>query len=353
MQAALAQLEQAAHSDVNVLLLGETGVGKELFARTLYRNSHRASRPFVAVDCASLPETLVESHLFGHARGAFTGAERASEGLLRAAHQGTLFLDEVGDLPQGIQRAFLRALELRRFRPVGEVREVESDFRLVAATNQDLEAMSEDGRFRKDLLYRLQGMTIVIPPLRRRRDEIPLLARQAVIRCCRRNGMEEKELSPLLPLRRVVVYPASRRFLSYQSLTRKQLVLGRYPVEDAAPVTALLDEGSERIRTVSYGELGAYLAHCRGALRHPPGTALLCVPYPCLTYVQEICLGLACGDTLLPMESFEPKDFIKTVSGRPVDSVYLTPSIINAVSMDSRFLIGNFSRLRAHCPHGG
>ena len=162
MQAALAQLEQAAHSDVNVLLLGETGVGKELFARTLYRNSHRASRPFVAVDCASLPETLVESHLFGHARGAFTGAERASEGLLRAAHQGTLFLDEVGDLPQGIQGAFLRALELRRFRPVGEVREVESDFRLVAATNQDLEAMSEDGRFRKDLLYRLQGMTIVI-----------------------------------------------------------------------------------------------------------------------------------------------------------------------------------------------
>lgn len=196
MQAALAQLEQAAHSDVNVLLLGETGVGKELFARTLYRNSHRASRPFVAVDCASLPETLVESHLFGHARGAFTGAERASEGLLRAAHLGTLFLDEVGDLPQGIQGAFLRALELRRFRPVGEVREVESDFRLVAATNQDLEAMSEDGRFRKDLLYRLQGMTIVIPPLRRRRDEIPLLARQAVTRCCRRNGMEEKELSP-------------------------------------------------------------------------------------------------------------------------------------------------------------
>lgn len=198
MQAVLAQLEQAAGSDVNVLLLGETGVGKELFARTLYRNSARASRPFVAVDCASLPETLVESHLFGHARGAFTGAERAREGLLLAAHQGTLFLDEVGDLPQAIQGAFLRALELRRFRPVGEVREVESDFRLVAATNQDLDAMVAEGRFRKDLLYRLQGMTIVIPPLRRRRDEIPLLARQAVLRCCRRNGMEEKELSPLL-----------------------------------------------------------------------------------------------------------------------------------------------------------
>ena len=115
---------------------------------------------------------------------------RESRGLLLPAHQGTLFLDEVGDLPQGIQGAFLRALELRRFRPVGEVREVESDFRLVAATNQDLEAMSEDGRFRKDLLYRLQGMTIVIPPLRRRRDEITLLARPALIPCSRRTDAE-------------------------------------------------------------------------------------------------------------------------------------------------------------------
>ena len=195
---ALEALREAAASNVNVLITGETGTGKELFASALHANSLRASGPFVTVDCTTLPETLVEAHLFGHARGAFTGADRAREGLLAAADHGTLFLDEVGELPLPVQGAFLRALELRRFRPVGEVREVESDFRLVAATNQDLEAMSEDGRFRKDLLYRLQGMTIVIPPLRRRRDEIPLLARQAVIRCCRRNGMEEKELSPLL-----------------------------------------------------------------------------------------------------------------------------------------------------------
>ena len=196
MQAALAQLEQAAHSDVNVLLLGETGVGKELFARTLYRNSHRASRPFVAVDCASLPETLVESHLFGHARGAFTGAERASEGLLRAAHQGTLFLDEVGDLPQGIQRAFLRALELRRFRPVGEVREVESDFRLVAATNRDLDDMVSMDLYRSDLRFRLRGMTIHVPPLRRRAEDIPLLAEHFTARYCQRHELPNKELTP-------------------------------------------------------------------------------------------------------------------------------------------------------------
>lgn len=150
MTQALKLLAQAAQSEVNVLILGETGVGKELFAKALFRNSGRAAQPFVTVDCASLPETLVESHLFGHSRGAFTGAERAREGLLLAAHKGTLFLDEVGDLPLVMQGAFLRALELRRFRPVGEVHEVDSDFRLVAATNRDLEGMARTGQFRGD-----------------------------------------------------------------------------------------------------------------------------------------------------------------------------------------------------------
>ena len=195
MSHALKLLGQAAKSEVNVLLLGETGVGKELFARALFRNSARAARPFVTVDCASLPESLVESHLFGHSRGAFTGADRTREGLLLAADKGTLFLDEVGDLPQPIQGAFLRALELRRFRPVGEVREVGSDFRLVAATNKNLEAMAAEGAFRADLLYRLQGLTIVIPPLRERRDEISALARQAISRFCLKNDQPGKSLS--------------------------------------------------------------------------------------------------------------------------------------------------------------
>lgn len=195
MSQALKLLYQAAQSEVNVLILGETGVGKELFAKALFRNSVRASQAFVTVDCASLPETLVESHLFGHSRGAFTGADRAREGLLSSAHKGTLFLDEVGDLPLVMQGAFLRALELKRFRPVGEVREVDSDFRLVAATNRDLEAMVKQGDFRGDLLYRLQGITIVIPPLRERQDEILLLVRQTITRFCMRNDLPEKELS--------------------------------------------------------------------------------------------------------------------------------------------------------------
>ena len=195
MSRALKLLAQAAKSEVNVLLLGETGVGKELFARALFRNSARAARPFITVDCASLPETLVESHLFGHSRGAFTGADRAREGLLLAADKGTLFLDEVGDLPQPMQGVFLRALEQRRFRPVGEVREVSSDFRLVAATNKNLEHMAKENSFRADLLYRLQGLTIVIPPLRERLDEIPALARQAIARFCLGSDQLEKNLS--------------------------------------------------------------------------------------------------------------------------------------------------------------
>ncbi len=195
MSRALKLLAQAAKSEVNVLLLGETGVGKELFARALFRNSARAAKPFITVDCASLPETLVESHLFGHSRGAFTGADRARDGLLLAADRGTLFLDEVGDLPQPMQGVFLRALEQRRFRPVGEVREVSSDFRLVAATNKNLELMAKENSFRSDLLYRLQGITIVIPPLRERLDEIPALARQTIAKFCLSSEQHEKTLS--------------------------------------------------------------------------------------------------------------------------------------------------------------
>lgn len=192
---ALFSLAEAARSDVNVLLLGETGVGKELFAKALYRNSTRAGQSFVTVDCASLTETLVESHLFGHSRGAFTGADRAREGLLLAAHRGTLFLDEVGDLPLSMQGAFLRALELRRFRPIGEGQEVDSDFRLVSATNKNLAAAVQDEQFRSDLLYRLRGMAIHIPPLRERLEDIPELARHAVLRFCVTNGLPPKNIT--------------------------------------------------------------------------------------------------------------------------------------------------------------
>lgn len=190
---ALEDLQEAAASNVNVLITGETGVGKELFASALHANSNRAGGPFITVDCTTLPETLVEAHLFGHARGAFTGADRAREGLLAAADHGTLFLDEVGELPLPVQGAFLRALELRRFRPVGEVREVESDFRIVAATNRDLDDMVNMDLYRSDLRFRLRGITIHVPPLRRRVEDIPLLAEHFINRYCQRHGLPAKE----------------------------------------------------------------------------------------------------------------------------------------------------------------
>ena len=186
----------AAGSEAGVLITGETGTGKELFARALHQNSKRADRQFVIVDCASLPETLVESLLFGHERGAFTGAEKAREGLIAEANGGTLFLDEVGELPLSMQKAFLRVLQERRYRPVGSQRELQSDFRLVAATNRDLNQMARGGEFRSDLLFRLSSFVIELPPLRERSDDIKELARYYMDRFCELNGLSPKGCCP-------------------------------------------------------------------------------------------------------------------------------------------------------------
>ncbi|MCE5336406.1 MAG: sigma-54 dependent transcriptional regulator, partial [Desulfobacteraceae bacterium] len=163
MQRCLDWSANAAKSDVNVLLTGETGTGKEVFARMIHENSARASRPFVVVECSALPESLVESILFGHEKGSFTGADRRQAGLIELADGGTLFLDEVGELPHPLQKAFLRVLQERSFRPVGAMRERASNFRLIAATNRDLEEMVKEGKFRSDLLFRLRSMAIELP----------------------------------------------------------------------------------------------------------------------------------------------------------------------------------------------
>lgn len=188
-------LSQAAQSDVNVLIHGETGTGKELFARALHKNSPRADGPFVTLDCASMVDSLVESQLFGHTRGAFTGAERTYEGVLQQAHGGTLFLDELGDLPLTAQGSFLRALELRSFRPVGASKEVFSDFRLVAASNKELHDMVRLGLFRSDLLYRLRGMTLTLPPLRERNEDCILLAEHVIQQYCIQNALPLKVMA--------------------------------------------------------------------------------------------------------------------------------------------------------------
>ncbi|MDR3567968.1 MAG: sigma-54 dependent transcriptional regulator [Syntrophobacteraceae bacterium] len=189
-------LAQAAASETSVLITGETGTGKELFARAIHSNSSRAKGPFVVVDCAALPETLVESVLFGHEKGAYTGAEKASEGLVGQAGLGTLFLDEVGELPPGTQKSFLRVLQEHRFRPVGSKKELGSDFRLVAATNRNMDKMAQEGHFRDDLLFRLKSFVIELPPLRERSEDIRELARHHIDRFCEKYGLTPKGFSP-------------------------------------------------------------------------------------------------------------------------------------------------------------
>ena len=187
---------QAASSDTNVLLTGETGTGKELFACAIHNNSMRAKKPFVVVDCSALPETLVESILFGHEKGAFTGAEKSREGLIKQADGGTLFLDEVGELPSPIQKKFLRVLQERRFRPIGTGAEISSDFRLIAATNRDLQKLVHDGIFRDDFLFRLRSFIIELPPLREREEDIADITRYYIAKLCERHGIGLKGFSP-------------------------------------------------------------------------------------------------------------------------------------------------------------
>ena len=190
------RVAQASGSDSTVLVTGETGTGKELLARTVHRNSGRSSRAFVVVDCASLTESLLESILFGHTKGAFTGAARDRVGLVKLADQGTLFLDEIGELPLSAQKTFLRVLQERRFRPVGSSHELESDFRLISATNRDLAAMVQEGAFRQDLYYRINTIHIVLPPLREREEDIIILARHHIDKLCRQRNIPLKEMDP-------------------------------------------------------------------------------------------------------------------------------------------------------------
>ncbi|MGA1868017.1 MAG: sigma-54-dependent transcriptional regulator [bacterium] len=191
----LDRVAHAAKSKANVLLLGETGTGKELFAQAIHNNSPRAEKKFIVLDCAALPESLVESTLFGHEKGAYTGAHESSEGLIKEADGGTLFLDEVGELPVASQKAFLRVIQERRFRTVRGKSEENIDFRLIAATNQDLHEMVRKGQFRKDLLFRLCSIKIELPPLRERHEDIEELAIYYINKLCKMNNIEPKKFS--------------------------------------------------------------------------------------------------------------------------------------------------------------
>ena len=189
------QIARLAPTDTTVLIVGESGTGKELVARALHEGSTRAARPFVAVDCGALEGNLLASELFGHTRGAFTGASETRHGLLEEAHRGTLFLDEIGNLPLDLQARLLRVLQERRVRPLGGNQEREIDVRVVAATNRDLARSVAEGRFRQDLYYRLAVVTLEVPPLRDRPGDIPLLVRHFAQKVGVRVGRPEVTVS--------------------------------------------------------------------------------------------------------------------------------------------------------------
>ena len=176
MRALFEQMERAARAPLDLLLRGETGTGKELIAREIHCLSRRAEGPFIAVNAAAISPALAESELFGHVRGAFTGADSNRAGVFERAHGGTLFLDEIGDMPPSLQVKVLRALQEREVTPVGSSKAVAVDLRVLSATHQDLKKAVEEGRFREDLFYRIKGVELVIPPLRQRREDIVLLA---------------------------------------------------------------------------------------------------------------------------------------------------------------------------------
>jgi DNA-binding NtrC family response regulator len=197
MQEVYDVVARAAPTEATVLVTGETGTGKELVARMLHRRSRRKSGLFVAINCAAVPETLLESELFGHARGAFTDARNARPGLFVQAQGGTLFLDEVGDMPLAVQPKLLRALQERTVRPVGADREVSVDVRVVAATHSDLESRVEDHLFREDLFYRINVIHVAMPPLRARGDDVLLLANHFLHYHAARSGRHVEDFSDL------------------------------------------------------------------------------------------------------------------------------------------------------------
>ncbi|HEX2570480.1 MAG TPA: sigma-54 dependent transcriptional regulator [Polyangia bacterium] len=231
--------ERVAGSDLAVLLTGENGTGKELFARSVHRRSRRAERPFVAVNCGALTESLLESTLFGHVRGAFTGAVRDHKGLFVEADGGTLFLDEIGDMPLALQVKLLRALESGEILPVGGDRPVYVDVRLVSATNRDLLALQAEGRFREDLYWRINGAEIRLPALRERAEDIPLLATHFLNQCAhlcvdgRAKRLSEGALEALLR----ASWPGNLRQLRHE-MQRATVLAGDDPEIDAEDFSA-------------------------------------------------------------------------------------------------------------------
>ncbi len=240
LRAALRLARRVAPTDSTVLLTGESGTGKELFARVVHAESPRSSGPFVAVNCAAIPESLLENELFGHEKGAFTGASRLERGRFEQAEGGTLLLDEIGELAIGVQSKVLRVLEERIFERVGGGRPIQADVRLVAATNRNLERMVEERAFRADLYYRLNVFPIPLPALAERRSDIPSLARYLAGRAALKAGVEAPSIEPAA-LERLAREPWPGNIRQLANVLERAVILCEGPVLRASDIEAVLD----------------------------------------------------------------------------------------------------------------
>ncbi len=226
------QIAHAAAADAPVLIIGESGTGKELVARAIHQHGNRSARPFVPINCGALTETLLESELFGHVKGSFTGAISDAKGVFQTAHTGTVFLDEVGEMSPALQVKLLRVLQEGEVRPVGASRTVKTDVRIVAATNVDVEKAVADGKFRQDLDYRLGVVVITIPPLRERRDDIPLLVERFMLAAASKAGKQVELAQPALAALATYHWPGNVREL--ENLIERLVVFSRSPTIDLA-----------------------------------------------------------------------------------------------------------------------
>src|SRR5438105_3489771 len=273
-------VETVAPNDSTVLLLGETGTGKELIARAIHDRSRRRERTLVKLNCAAIPTGLLESELFGHEKGAFTGAITQKVGRFELAHRGTLLLDEVGDIPPELQPKLLRALQEQEFERLGSTRTIRVDVRLVAATNRDLAQMAADGHFRSDLYYRLNVFPVVLPPLRERREDIPMLARHFTQRFARRMG-RRIETIPAAVMEALVRYPWPGNIREMQNVIERAVILSpgpalHIPPGDLKPGAAPADMPEGAAVTLADAEREHIVRALRAAhwvLRGPNGAA--------------------------------------------------------------------------------
>ncbi|MGA3089788.1 MAG: sigma-54 dependent transcriptional regulator [Terriglobales bacterium] len=281
MQAVLQEVRLVAPTDATVLILGETGTGKELIARAIHAMSNRSTRPFVRVNCAAIPSSLIASELFGHEKGAFTGALQRRLGRFEAAHGGTILLDEIGELPMETQIALLRVLQEREFERVGSSQPISVDVRIIAATNRDLTAAVSAGTFRQDMFYRLNVFPVHVPPLRERADDIPLLVETLIGRYSRKAGKRVRGIKKgTVELLQAYDWPGNIREL--QNVMERAVILcedGMVSVSEtwlkrvfplrSGPTVPLVSTLAEREREV----IEAALADSRGRISGPLGAA--------------------------------------------------------------------------------